>query len=187
MRSKIFNLLPIVAIVAASACTTATPYRPASDSYGEERRTGYWDYRIEADRYRVTFGGNSMTSRETVERYLLFRSAELTLERGYDWFVMADRDTERKSRTYIDQPFSPGRFGYWGPTWSYWSPGFGRRQWDPYWGDPFWDRSIDVRTVERYEASAEIVLGRGRKPDNPRAFDARDVIENLRQSIILPR
>jgi hypothetical protein len=47
---------------------------------------------------------------------------------------------------------------------------------------------MDVRTVERYEASAEIVMGRGPKPaDNARAFDARDVLARLGPSIVLPR
>ena len=46
---------------------------------------------------------------------------------------------------------------------------------------------MDVRTVDKYEASAEIVMSRGAKPaDNPRAFDARAVIENLGPRIVRP-
>ena len=41
-----------------------------------------------------------MTSRETVETYLLYRAAQLTVERGFDWFEMADRNTEKHSSTY---------------------------------------------------------------------------------------
>lgn len=172
-------------IAGLCACATPTPYQPIGT--GSERG-GYSEARIETDRYRVSFSGNSMTSRETVETYLLFRAAELTLERGYDWFVMADRDTERRTRTYIDRPFSPGPWGFWGPRWRYYGRGFGWRTWDPFWGDPFWDRDIDVRTVDRYEAMAEIVMGRGPRPANDvRSFDARAVTENLRTRIVLPR
>jgi hypothetical protein len=39
----------------------------------------------------------------------------------------------------------------------------GWRAWDPWYGDPFWADRIDVRTVERFEASAEIIVGRGRQ------------------------
>ena len=151
-------------------------------------RGGYSDQQLEQNRYRVTFTGNSMTSRETVETYLLYRAAELTVTKGYDWFVMADRATERHSQTYVDQPFGPGPWGYWGPTWRYYGRGFGWRSWDPFWGDPFWDSQVNVQTIDRYEASAEIVVGRGPKPaDNIRAFDAHQVISNLQSRIVTPQ
>jgi hypothetical protein len=67
--------------------------------------------RIETNRFRVSFAGNSMTSRETVERYLLFRAAEITLQQGYDGFEMADRSTERHSNTYVDRLFGALREG----------------------------------------------------------------------------
>nr|WP_231568063.1 hypothetical protein [Sphingobium herbicidovorans] len=172
-------------MLALTACTTATPYQPLSQ--GRTASGGYYDEQVEANRFRVTFAGNSMTSRDTVERYLLYRAAELTRQRGYDWFVMADRGTERKSRTYVDRPFGPGLYGYWGPSWRYYGRGFGWRSWDPFWGDPFWGSNIDVRTVDRYEASAEIVMGRGPKPANDiRAFDAADVLANLGPNIARP-
>ena len=48
--------------------------------------------------------------------------------------------------------------------------------------------TFDYRQVTRYEASQEIVMGRGAKPaDDRRAFDARDVTTRLGPSIIRPR
>jgi hypothetical protein len=175
----------IALLVAVAGCATPTPYQPLTPG---SSGGGYTDQQIEQNRFRVAFRGNSMTSRETVETYLLYRAAQLTVDRGYDWFVMADRDTERKSSTYVSQPFSPGPWGYWGPAWRYRGAGFGWRSWDPYWGDPFWGSNIDVTTVNRYEAMAEIVTGRGQKPaDNPRAFGAREVLQNLAARIQAPR
>ena len=171
----------LVGALALAACATPTPYQPASGS--GFYRNGYSDQQIEPNRYQVSFAGNSLTSRETVERYLLYRAAQLTLERGYDYFIMADRDTNLRSRTYS----TPGvggfggwgggfGFGGWGPAWRYRSPAFGWRSWDPFWGDPFFGNSMDIRTVDKYEAMAEIVLGRGPKPgNNVRPFDARAV------------
>lgn len=116
-----------------TGCATPTPYRPAASTGAD--RTGYSDQRVEANRFRVTFTGNSMTSRETVEQYLLYRAAQPTTEQGYDWFTMADRQTERRSNTYVDQPFSSGLYGFWGAAWRYRGIG-GWRAWDPFWGDP---------------------------------------------------
>ena len=181
--------------LAVSACAVApTPYQP--QTAGSQVRGGYSDEQIESNRFAIRFAGNSYTSRETVERYLLFRAAQLTVERGGDHFILVDRNTDRRTRTYIDRPFGSfgsgfgyggygGFGGYWSPSWRYYGGGFGWRSWSPFYGDPFFDRTIDVRTVERFEASAEIVIGRGPRPaGNVRAFDAREVLENLGPSIM---
>ena len=51
-----------------AGCETATPYQPATG--GQAGAYGYSDYRVDADHFRVSFSGNSLTSRETVEKYL---------------------------------------------------------------------------------------------------------------------
>jgi hypothetical protein len=180
LRSALIPLL-----LGVAGCETATPYQPLMRD--GQAPGGYTDSQIAPDRFRVSFQGNSMTSRDTVETYLLYRAAQLTVQRGFDWFITAERNTERRSNTYIDRPFGPGPFGYWGPTWRYRSRAFGWRGWDPLWGDPFWDRSVDVRTVDRYEAIAEITTGRGPKPNDPRAFDARAVLATLGPQIQMPQ
>ena len=177
----------LVAMAGLSACATATPYQP--DMRGQSVSGGFTDVRIEADRFQVRFAGNSLTSRETVERYLLYRAAELTVSEGGDWFSLVERQTDRKARTYAEpDPLSPfGRYGSWRPYWRYYGPRWGWRAWDPWFDDPFWADRVDVRTVEKFEASAEIVIGRGSKPaGDPRAFDAREVMANLGPSIVRP-
>ncbi len=177
----------IVGAMALAACATPTPYQPATGQ--GFYRNGYSDQQIEPNRFQVSFSGNDLTSRETVERYLLYRAAQLTLERGFDHFILADRDTNVRSRTYSTPNFGGG-FGWgggWGPAWRYRSPAFGWRSWDPFWGDPFFDRSVDIRTVDKYEAMAEIVTGRGPKPaNNVRAFDARAVLQSLGPTVTAP-
>ena len=176
------------AMLAVAGCATKTAYRPATGSGFE--RAGYSDRMIEPNRFMVSFAGNSYTSRDTVERYLLYRAAELTVQQGYDYFILSDRNTDRRTRTYATPSFAGGPYGYgyWGPSWRYRGRGFGWRSWDPFWGDPFFDRSIDVQTIDKYEASAEIVLGRGPKPaNNVRAFEAREVMRNLGPTIVTPR
>jgi len=179
--------------VALAACETPTPYQPLRE--GAAVSGGFTDQQLEADRFRVTFQGNTLTSRQTVETYLLYRGAELTLAQGYDWFEMADRHTDRDKRTYVDpDPFyGPGYpYGYWRPYWRYYGGrgfrgGFGWRTWDPFWGDPFWADDTSIETVQKFEATAEIVMHHGPKPDgDPKAFDARAVTANLASSIRRP-
>jgi len=190
MRIKTIALAAAVgAALALAGCQTATPYQPLGT--GTAASGGFSDQQLEPGRFRVTFQGNSLTSRETVETYLLFRAAELTVNQGFDWFEMVDRHTDRDRRTYYDpDPFygRPGyAWGYWRPYWRYYGVRHGWRTWDPFWGDPFWGDTLDIRTIERFEASAEIVMHHGTKPaDDARAFDARAVMENLAPKIVRP-
>lgn len=175
MKNMTLKSTLVVALSALSlaACATSPPYQPAgAGSYG-----GYSEQRLESDRYRVTFAGNSVTSREQVEMSLLLRAAELTVQDGYDWFATVNRATDRDTRYMSSPRFDPfyrDRYSpFWGPSWRYYRGGAWSR-----WNDPF--RDDMVREIDRYEASAEIVMGRGRKPaDDPNAFDAREVIANI--------
>jgi hypothetical protein len=188
-KSVAFALAAVIA-AGLAACATPTPYQP--NVPGQKASGGYSELRVEENRFRVNFQGNTLTSREAVEGYLLFRAAEVTVQNGYDWFSIVDRATDKQSRTYVEPDplyrpwYGPG-FSYWRPSWRYAGRGMGWRSWDPFWGDPFWASRVDVRTVDRFEASAEVIMGKGAKPaDDPRAFDARSVIENLKPRIQYP-
>lgn len=183
MRLKSLAVIAGLALAAGlSACTTATPYQPLLES--ASGRGGYSDVRIEPGRYRVTFTGNSLTSRETVELYLAYRAAELTLANGYDTFTLVSRDTDRKTTTRVEPgPASPP---YWHPYWRYYGP-YGWRFYDPWLDGPLARPPTDVSTIEKFTASAEIVLGRGAKrADDAQTFDARAVMENLGPRIQRP-
>jgi hypothetical protein len=172
-------LTAALAALTLSACATATPYQPASR---ETSGYGYAERRIEGDRFEVSFNGNSVTSRQEVESYMLYRAAELTAQNGFDWFETTGRHTERQT-SYVGagdpwmRPYGP----YWHPYWrsfrgGAWGP------WGPGWGDDW-----DVSQINKYEASAEIVMHHGQKPSgDPRAFDAREVMSNLGQHIVRP-
>ncbi|MGH6988180.1 MAG: CC0125/CC1285 family lipoprotein [Caulobacteraceae bacterium] len=187
MPMKWVAILVAVGLAASlAACETATPYQPLSSQNAVSG--GFSDQRIEPDRFRVTFQGNSLTSRKRVEDYLLYRSAELTLNQGDDWFETVDRHTDRNVETY-GTPVGP--YPYWRPYWRYWGGwrgrGWGWSGWGPWWGDPFWGPDFDVETVQRFQASTEIVMHRGPKPaGDPRAFDARAVMANLGPTIQRP-
>ncbi len=172
-----------LALLAVGCAGKPTPYQPISSS--SRVAGGYSETRLAADHFRVTFAGNSFTSRERVEASLLYRAAELTLQERYDWFVIEDREVEHQVERDLRpdplyRPWFFDNYGYWRPYWRYYGPRTGWRTWDPYFGDPFWADRIDTRTVERFEVSAEIRMGRGAMPQgNHKAFDARDVIARI--------
>lgn len=195
-----FRHLLICAASAAilTACATATPYQPASEPGGFD---GFSQTMIENDRARITFGGNSLTKREAVENSLLYRSAEMALERGFDHFTLVERDVEEKTRVrvtengfydpYFNYSFFRPRYG-WSRGYRYSrfggfnrGRGFGYRGfYDPFY-DPFFN-DIDVREITKYRATAEVKFGKGAKPNQDNAFNAREVLENLSGVIQFP-
>ena len=188
-----------VGAMALSACETATPYQPLGVR-GTHASGGFYETQIETNRFRVGFRGNSLTSRDRVERYLLYRAADLTVQRGYDWFTAVDRNTERTDRYYSTGFGGYGGYGYggwggyWGPRWGFYNRGYGGWGYGG-WGDPFFGGRFgygaggyDLNQISQYEATAEILMGRGPKPaGDRRAFEARQVIDNLRAGIELPQ
>jgi hypothetical protein len=174
-----------------AACETATPYQPAPPGGARSGAYGYSDYRIDSSHWRVSFAGNSLTSRETVEKYLLYRAAELTVQQGYDWFQTADRHTERNTSYYASpDPFYHSGFwasyGWgWRPYWRY-GGAWGWRTWDPWFGDPFWASRADILQIDRYEAATEILLGKGPAPVGERVFNAHEVEANLGPQVARP-
>lgn len=161
---RLIALLASVALLAA--CATTTPYQPQRDGYG------YSEQPLEPNRIRISFAGSSATPRETVENYLLYRAAEVTLARGFDYFVMAKSLTEARAAGS-----SPAV-----------SLGFG--------GFSFGSRSglgVGVGTStgggskRAYTAQSDVLLFRGVKPaDDAQAFDAREVRDNLEAGINRP-
>lgn len=156
-----------------AGCSTTTPYAPADgDGYG------YADQKIEDDRYRIVFRGNSLTDRETVETYLLYRAAELTLDAGYDHFIVVEDDTEKKTTYSGQRDYGPLAYYGYGRPFPYYGYGY---RWAPLADD------FTVTERNRYTAIAYIKLGRGAKPETlPTAYDARQVKENLGAKIVRP-
>ena len=176
-----------LSLAALGGCMTATPYQPYIPEGGPGTHGGYSDQMIAPDRYVVRFHGNELASRERVEGYLLYRAAELTVNHGYDWFMMDQKGMEHEIHTYAEQHYSPWWGGYWRPAWGYYRGSLGWNYWDPWMGGPWWGDTIDYHTVEAFEATAEISMHKGVPPADPRAMDARAVMARLAPTIELPK
>jgi len=148
--------------LALAACAEPAAYAPREPG----GTTGYTDEQLAPNRYRVTFTGNSATTRETVEDDLLRRSAEVTLKAGYRFFEFDTRDTKAHTSYFSTFEGPPWWHGY-GWYWHSWAFG-------PPWG------AEDVQPVTRFEAYAEIVMLTPEQAKNdPHAVDAQGVLDHL--------
>ncbi|WP_422368590.1 CC0125/CC1285 family lipoprotein [Pelagibius sp.] len=163
------SLMPLcLAVALLAGCSHPTPYAPAIDG------KGYAEQQLETDRYRVSFAGNSATPRETVENYLLYRAAEITVEAGHEHFRVIAQETETET-VYRTTASNLGGFGF--------------RSFPYYHNSGFSSfATATARPVTSYEAFANIVMvtdnAAAESDDN--AYDARDVLNKLGPTVVRP-
>lgn len=149
------------AVLTLGACASLAPYGPQMGQGGQ----GYIETPIEANRYRVTYNGVGDPAR--VADYALLRAAELTLERGYDWFEVTQRWTDGRPdprggvRPSVSIGAGSGRYG--GYSTSGVGVGIG----------------LNLTGPGATSTTLEVVMGRGTKPDSPHAYDARELARAL--------
>jgi hypothetical protein len=159
-------LLAVIMSAWLAGCATPTPYQPAAGGFG------YAEQQIENHRYRVSFAGNSVTPRDVVQNYLLYRAAQLTLESHHDYFTVVNQDLER-STAYQGTGFDS--FGFVPRNSANGFVGFGPSSYSAY-------------PIDSYTAFGDIVMGDGEKPAGDlKAYDARDVLRRLGPTIVLPK
>jgi len=153
-------LLLSLAALTLSACATPTVYGPAATPSA----VGYSETPIEQNRWRVTFHGGSGADAQRVGDLALLRAADLTLSKGYDWFQVTDRYTSAPSGgggPYVSLGGGGGSFGRGSAVGVGGGVGFDLS------GGPSLSRTI------------EVVMGKGSPPQQPDAYDAREVRRNL--------
>ncbi|MCR9269071.1 MAG: hypothetical protein NXH72_03695 [Hyphomonadaceae bacterium] len=152
--------IAIAALALVGACASSVPYGPATSDGAK----GYTVLPIENNRFRITYKDNS---EELARTRALRRAAEVTLERGDDWFqiVTAYTDTGELAGGGGSSVSIGGSSGSSGRS----SVGVGVGIALPLGGGS----SGPVEHV------IEIVTAPGAKPDNPDAYAAEDVLMNL--------
>jgi hypothetical protein len=158
--------LAIATLLALSACASTPTYTPAATQGG----AGYSETQIEANRYFVTYRAPSAADESLVHDYALLRAADITLERGREWFWVDRRSFDGQSRGGRSGP-SIG-VGVGGGRWSGGGGTFGSVGVSVPFGS---GGGASVRS-----ATLEVRLGEGAKPDDPNAYDARAIATNLR-------
>jgi len=161
------TLIAILAAAALAACaTTPPPYAPAASG----QAAGYSEMQIESNRYHVTYRAPGGADVGLLEDYALLRAAELTLQNGREWFWV-DRRVVDQASNYDSGP----RIGI-GVGGGRWSGGGG--------GSVGVGINLPIgggqRGTRGTSTTLEVRFGEGPKPDEPNAYDARAVAQNLR-------
>jgi hypothetical protein len=175
--------------IGLAACETSTPYQPLAAS--ESSWGGYADHRLGDDRYQISFSANEFTPLRTVDDYLLYRAAELTVAQGYDVFKMADLQQVGQRAGFTGLGAATASLEertYWRPALSF-DPAEGRSSWKygAYLGEAGRSARSTAHQRGRFQATAEIILLHGRKSaDNPAVFDAHQVMASLAGTIKKP-
>ena len=135
----------------------ATKYQDTSGSI----TGGYSVKHMEGDIYRVVFGANGFTTRETAQTYWLYRCATLTIEKEFEGFEILSNIT-------LSQKIPAEEFFYPGNSYKkaqYYAP-------------------IYIDDSHKPHIEADIRLLRGDlKPNPPKVFDARKLIVALEQYV----
>jgi hypothetical protein len=143
------RLAAIVAVILTLA-SCATAYQPRSMT------GGYQERQLSEGRWYVEFFGNGNTKRDTVFGFWLNRCAELTIERGFDYFVFISKEP-RSAQTESDVVRTAGKGA---PSYIY-VPGGGG-------------------TITTWSARGTIEMRRGEAdPYDPRQQNARTLMAKL--------
>ncbi len=153
--------LAAVASLSLAACATPTVFAPMTRPGG----TGFSDSRLQNDRYRVTFRGGSDADRSRVADLALLRSAQITLDAGYDWFRVVDRYGEAAPPRGPSLSLGGGTASYGRHGGSSFGAGVG--------GIPLGGGPILSETME-------IQLFRGQAPREADAYDAHELTRAIR-------
>jgi outer membrane protein TolC len=149
----------LAALALAGCATQPTVYQAAA----APAAVGYSDYRIENDRFRVTFQGGPGASPQYVSDLALLRAADLAIASGYDWFRVTDRFTQGRGDSGPRVGLGLG------------GADFGRRS------------SVGVGLGTSFslgggpsvQVTLEVMMGKGERPRDRDTYDARSLRQNL--------
>lgn len=141
-------LLPLLAL---TAC--ATGYQSTGLAGGFE------EVALAPNIYRVSFNGNGYTSTQRAEEMALLRSADLTLQKGYRFFALADSQNDRAVSSFTTPQQSTTNF----QAQAYGNTAYGTAQTTTYGGQTFF--------VSK-PSSSNLVVMFADKPDGTLSFDA---------------
>ena len=88
------RLLAAVAVLGLAACETM-----GSASVGP--KLGYTEEMISANRYKVTYTAPAEAKPQDISNRVLARAAQLTLDKGNEWFEIAGRVNGEHTQTLI--------------------------------------------------------------------------------------
>ncbi|MFT4764080.1 MAG: hypothetical protein ACI9OH_001173 [Oleispira sp.] len=157
-------ILSITCFCLLQACASYSPYHPASN-----RGYGYSETQLSDTQYRIDFKAREIERGKAVN-YAMLRAAELTLEKGFDWFEVVDRQSDKK------QPRMSSGIG------------FGIAQHQSMGARSSFGMGFEFGDRDRSEADVllEIIMGKGVRPDVKQVYSANTLAKNLRKALAMP-
>ncbi len=166
MKKKAIFLLGIGLLFLASC---ATKYVPMSDSIFSDH-TGYAETPIDSSTYEVTFTGNQQTSAEVVGRYAIYRAAEITVDKGFDYFIVIDRDNSSATVVTTGPPMT--------------STGAPQTDLVAHTTTTTTTTTQTVQVGTMHTSTKTIRMFKGQRPaDNAQAYDAKSMVAMMAPSI----
>ena len=163
-------IIAAAAAILLAACATQPPYRAA-----EAGGYGYSERQLTEDQYRIHFRGRGDNTSRAID-YALLRASELTLEKGFDWFDIASRDT-LVDREQVTPPAMPA-----GPAASYATvQDCGLLSCTTYYRPVPQYHSGSSLGNQRSEVEVimDIRIGKGMRPSDQTSYDARELYSRL--------
>lgn len=141
---------------------------------------GYYTTQLDTNRYRIVFNGGQTAGLNTTRDYALLRAAELTLQEGYDWFQVVDRETSTDRRS--EEPLMA--FGYERTYYVERSCGLLSCSQSVYPRDYPYTSISSGHDRSTHSHALEIVMGSGAVPaEDGNYYDAGSVARSLRASM----
>lgn len=152
------HLLLGAAALAIGAC--ATGYGPVYERADGPYDAGYYETRLDENRYRVQYRTEARDPR-LAEDWAFRRAAELTLDRGYDWFQVLSR-----SSAISDDAFS---------RYDAYRYGADATRYDDDRRPPYGTYDDDALAV------IDVLMGNDPPPRSSNVYDARRIIDETRR------
>ncbi len=164
-------LVPVALMM--TACASSGGRYMAADEQGDY---GYYESELEQNRYRVAYKSRG-SELDQAKDFALLRASELTLQKGYDWFEIVDRDTKVKDRDSYDRATTSMRVQ--ATTFRECGVLACRTVTRPDYIDSAYADSRP-RGPESTATIIEIVMGDGDKPSGGNVYDARTLANTIR-------
>jgi len=157
------------------ACASQPAYRAA-----ENGGYGYSHRELSQDQYRVQFRGRGDDAGRAMD-YAMLRASELTLEKGYDWFDVASRDTlvnNQQSEPSVSVSASSARYATVQDCGLLTCTTYQRPV--PQYGAGVTTMGDSRSTVE---VIMEIRMGNGEPPSGQNTYDAQELYSRLKPEV----
>jgi hypothetical protein len=154
----------IIIVLAALMITgCATPYQRVGLT------GGYSETQLGENIFQVSFRGNGYTSRERASDFCLLRAAELTLEKGFRYFIIVESEKNTKIGTYT----TPTQSYTTGSAYGYGNYAYGSATTTTYGGQTY--------IITKPRATNTILCFKDKPSINGLVYDAEFVVKSIKQ------